>query len=208
MLPTSATYKHFELVNAIWNTNSTLFRLPDEYGYVTADCRVFWSITQSIVHSVLPLTCRREFAFVFRSSGTIPHMVDWFERLFGIPEGTYSDVKRQFVLEGAQLVCKCTGKKYGVGRFNHATVAQLRHQQQAIVPSDAPQSELNDANVLHTTASGRGDTYEVAFGDVAALHAEIENRHATFQVRACKTLHIVFIICRFLVVPFLCHFST
>lgn len=110
--------------------------------------------------------------------------VDWFERLFGVLEGSYDDVKAQFTLHGTQLVCKPSGKAFGIGRFTHTTVEQLRRSTRA---DTSPQNQIDDAtdaSVARTVASVQEDRYEAVFGDVVALHSEEANRHATFQV--CK----------------------
>lgn len=109
--------------------------------------------------------------------------VDWYERLFGVQEGTYDEVKSHFKLDGARLICTCSGKSFGVGAFHHSTVEQLR---QAEPSNSGAHSQANAATDSYGSDHGaelRGNSYEVVFGDVADLHSEKANRHATFQVR-------------------------
>ena len=65
---------------------------------------------------------------------------DWFERLFGLPEGTYEDVKTHFKLDGTELVCTSSGKSFGAGTFTHCTIQQLLNGAQAPAAPSASQT--------------------------------------------------------------------
>lgn len=108
------------------------------------------------------------------SSATQPPR-DWFEALFGFTESTGSarnlaKTKERLAIEpGPQgtLVLRSleNGASYGAGRFACPSLGELR-----ALGSDAMQKHRGRLTLRNE------------LGDVAAKHALVENRHATFQV--------------------------
>ena len=92
------------------------------------------------------------------------HHMDWFETLFGFPEGPYHWTQRQFIFRNGTLISRPNGRRLAVGQFSTPSLSDLRR---LVRPK-------NRRNTLR---------HEV-IGDILPLHAAPENAHATFQV-AC-----------------------
>lgn len=88
----------------------------------------------------------------------------WFEALFGFPEGPYEETQRRFRVDGEHLVARAEEgeRRFAVGHFSTPTLADLREA------TPAPSGKLR---VRHEVV-----------GDVLETHALPENEGALFQV--------------------------
>lgn len=89
----------------------------------------------------------------------------WFESLFGFPEGSYGEAQRRFRVDGEHLVSLADDgeRRFAIGRFDTPTLASLRE----------------------ATAAPGGGTLAVhheVVGDVLETHALPENEGALLQV--------------------------
>ncbi len=94
--------------------------------------------------------------------------MDWFERLTGYTETTgllgYEQTRQRLQVDGQTLSSQVNGRRYGIGRLELGSLADLRQR----------------ASTGATVAGPR--QLRVVQGDVRALHAKPEYRGALFQV--------------------------
>jgi protein-tyrosine phosphatase len=95
---------------------------------------------------------------------TAHRLTDWFEKLTGFREVTYSATRSKLKVEGQKLRSLINGKCYGIGELELVPLQTLRERVKS------------DANV-----SGRLKT-RVVTGDVRQMHLSPENNGAVFQV--------------------------
>jgi hypothetical protein len=88
----------------------------------------------------------------------------WFDKLFGFPEGSYSETKAQFVVEENRLRSLANGASYSIGEFSRPSLAELRARGRTLA------------------ARGKLRCTHVPIGDVLNLHALPDNQGALFQV--------------------------
>ncbi|CAK9034946.1 unnamed protein product [Durusdinium trenchii] len=53
---------------------------------------------------------------------------EWFEEVFGVPEGKYREMRDDFEAAAGLLICKSTGKMFQAGTLRTPTLAELRSQ--------------------------------------------------------------------------------
>ena len=87
---------------------------------------------------------------------------NWFERLTGFVESDYKSTRGRLRVEGDELVSAINGKRYGIGRLETPTLAELRAK--VAIPTH-----------------GR-TTVTCTVGDVGAMHNDPEFEGALFQV--------------------------
>ncbi len=90
--------------------------------------------------------------------------MDWFQHLTGFPETEYAQTRSRLAVEGAHLVCLPTGRRYGIGELELASLADLRER---VARSPALPGRLQ---------------VRVLQGDVRRLHQQPEFANALFQV--------------------------
>ena len=89
--------------------------------------------------------------------------MDWFERLFGFPEGSYAQTQAAFSITDGRLHARGAKRDFSVGMLTLPSLAELRAE----------------ASGLRGTGRPR---LSIAEGDVRAMHVAPENRDALFQV--------------------------
>lgn len=89
--------------------------------------------------------------------------MDWFTRVTGFAEGPYSETQARLCVSGDRLHIPETGRNWGIGRLEIASLAVLRSRVQDVQGQGS--LKLSIQNV-----------------DVGELHARHENRDALFQV--------------------------
>lgn len=91
-------------------------------------------------------------------------MMDWFQRLTGFAEADYATTRERLEVNDGVLRSKVNGRSYGIGRFELASLGELRER----------------------VAAGRGAAgtprVRLEQGDVRAMHALPEFEGAVFQV--------------------------
>jgi len=99
---------------------------------------------------------------------------DWFEGLFGFREGSYEETQRLLRAEPISdapdanwTIRGETGSHYQAGRFTTPNLGELQEQALRCGGMEAMRGKLRVRHVR---------------GDVASMHCDPENRHATFQV--------------------------
>jgi len=99
---------------------------------------------------------------------------DWFESLFGFPEASYEQTKHLLRAEPVSdapdanwTIRGETGSSYQAGRFTTPSLGELEEQALRCGGMEALRGKLRVRHV---------------HGDVAGMHCDPENRHATFQV--------------------------
>jgi hypothetical protein len=90
--------------------------------------------------------------------------MDWFERLTGFREQAYSSTRSQLRVEGKELCSLVNGKRYGIGKLELVSAAELR-------------ARAAKAGGLPGRLS-----VSIVQGDVGKLHQAGENAGALFQV--------------------------
>ena len=94
--------------------------------------------------------------------------MDWFERLTGFTESTYTATRAQLEVHGTTLRSKANGRSYGIGAFEMASLADLRAQVAA-----------------GTDAKGK-TRISIVQGDVLKMHQAQEYAGALFQVASTR----------------------
>ena len=98
----------------------------------------------------------------------------WFYNLFGfaeqIKEPLYDGTKAAFKVDGPVITCSETKRSFLCGRFVRETLGEQRAR------------VLGNQKLQATLGKKRGLTLNVVTGDVSKLHAQMENKNATFQV--------------------------
>lgn len=89
--------------------------------------------------------------------------MDWFERLTGFPEATYSDIQARLAVVDGRLLCP-GGREFGVGSFAMPSLAELRGE------------------VAGLPTKRGGIRVAVLEGDVRRLHQMPDFAGALFQV--------------------------
>ncbi len=93
----------------------------------------------------------------------IPADSDWFERLFGFPEESRDEVRRQLVVEGTALHSRAKGASYGIGTLETPSLRQLRDRAKGA--SAGPirvRNVVGEAGALHGDAAHAGALFQVA----------------------------------------------
>ena len=89
----------------------------------------------------------------------------WFQQITGFPEADYDTTQSLLHVEGEQLVSRHSPRRWGIGRFETPTLAQLRQRvAEQANPASGP---------LRFTA---------ITADARALHCDPANAQALFQV--------------------------
>jgi len=90
--------------------------------------------------------------------------VDWFDRLFGFPEGPYAETQSRLTVEGSRLRSRINGGTFGIGQLEVVSLHELRAR-------------------MRSEAGGRGRLrVQITQGDVRELHRALEFAGAVFQV--------------------------
>ncbi|KAB0678457.1 hypothetical protein [Aureimonas leprariae] len=89
--------------------------------------------------------------------------MDWFERLTGFRETSYAETQSRLSVVDGRLQCRGADRRFAVGELTLPSLAELRTQ------------------AAGTKRSGRS-RLSIAEGDVRAMHRQLENRGALFQV--------------------------
>ena len=90
--------------------------------------------------------------------------MDWFERITGFRESSYSDTRAKLTVEGQMLRSLVNGRSYCAGELKLVSLADLR---QRLAGQAKPTGRLQ---------------YSVVVGDVRRLHLQPEYEGALFQV--------------------------
>jgi len=90
--------------------------------------------------------------------------MDWFKRITGFTESTYTATRAQLQVHGATLRSKANGRSYGIGAFEMASLADLR------------------ARVAEGTGAKGTARISIVQGDVREMHQATEYAGALFQV--------------------------
>lgn len=53
---------------------------------------------------------------------------EWFEEVFGVPEGKYKEMRDDFEAAAGLLICKSTGKMFQAGTLRTPTLSELKTQ--------------------------------------------------------------------------------
>ncbi|MDP3137489.1 MAG: hypothetical protein Q8N17_14300, partial [Burkholderiaceae bacterium] len=89
----------------------------------------------------------------------------WFQHITGFPEADYDTTQSLLHVEGAQLVSRHSPRRWGIGRFDTPTLAQLRQR------------------VAEQANPGSGPLrFSAITADARALHCDPANAQALFQV--------------------------
>ena len=91
-------------------------------------------------------------------------MSDWFEKLLGFSERTPDEVRAKLQLDGTRVLSKINSESYECGRLEVVSLQELRERVAAAVQSDG---KLQVAELV---------------GDARALHMDVANAGALFQV--------------------------
>ena len=90
--------------------------------------------------------------------------MDWFERLTGFPEPSYSETRRHIEIQGSRLRSRINGKTYGIGELELVCLQAVRQR-------------------VHAAGGLPGQVrVKVVSGDVRRLHQMPEYAGALFQV--------------------------
>lgn len=92
-------------------------------------------------------------------------MTDWFERITGFKETSYETTRARLAVEDGQLVSDAHDRRYGVGRLELPSLADLRAQASALPPSAARttlRSVIGDVRALHRDPAHGGAMFQVA----------------------------------------------
>ncbi|EED30521.1 conserved hypothetical protein [gamma proteobacterium NOR5-3] len=89
--------------------------------------------------------------------------MDWFETLFGFPEGDWEWTQRQFYVDNQTLVSKANDRRFLIGKFSTPTLATLR----SAARSSASKSVLehivvDDILDVQADPNNAGDMFQVA----------------------------------------------
>ena len=90
--------------------------------------------------------------------------MDWFERLTGFREANFEETRSRLRIEGDHLLSLANGRKFGIGRLELPSLAELRDR---ATPSRGKRDRLR---------------VEVIEGDVRKLHQDPRYAGALFQV--------------------------
>jgi len=119
----------------------------------------------------------QRFSFPPASSRSCKEDCDWFEGLFGFQEGSYEETRRLLRAEPISdapdanwTIRGETGSHYQVGRFTTPSLGELQEQALRALRCGGMEAMRGKLRVRHVR------------GDVAGMHCDPENRHATFQV--------------------------
>ena len=98
--------------------------------------------------------------------------LNWFSRLFGFNEAakTYEETQQLLVVDGATITSKKNNKSYKIGHFATETLGEQRAR------------VMKKEKVPQIVGKTNGLVLKVEIADVAKLHKDPSNRHATFQV--------------------------
>lgn len=91
-------------------------------------------------------------------------MIDWFERITGFKEADYHTTRARLAVESGKLVSDAHHRRYAVGRFELASLEDLRARASALSQRSAR------------------TTLRAVIGDVRALHRDPVHADALFQV--------------------------
>eukprot|EP00053_Salpingoeca_punica_P006185 m.59350 g.59350 ORF g.59350 m.59350 type:complete len:383 (-) comp13571_c0_seq1:217-1365(-) len=95
-------------------------------------------------------------------------MKSWFKALFGVDEGPYREVQKNFSVSGTQL--HCGSRKWEMGTFTTPSVKELREEALKHAKEAADKLAGQQWRVEH-----------IATSDIMKLHGQPENSHAVFQ---------------------------
>jgi hypothetical protein len=90
--------------------------------------------------------------------------MDWFERITGFTETSYSETRSRLAVEGEMLRSRVTGRRFAVGRLDVVSLQTLR---EAVASGDNSRGQLTVRNMS---------------GDVRRMHQSPEFGGALFQV--------------------------
>lgn len=91
-------------------------------------------------------------------------MTDWFEALVGFEEDDYQATRDKLEVLGNRLRSKVNGRSYGIGELETPSLAELR------------------ARIGDIRLSAERLAVSLVIADVGALHRDVRNAHALFQV--------------------------
>lgn len=89
---------------------------------------------------------------------------DWFSRLTGFKEDSYTSTRARLEVSGTTLRSKVNGRGYNIGHFKMARLAELR------------------SKLAHTPGPEEPSRVSIVSGDVRAMHLQPEYADAVFQV--------------------------
>jgi hypothetical protein len=110
----------------------------------------------------------------FTSGQYLERRKDWFSSLFGFVETDYATAKAKLVLgqdeQGRKIIMsQDSNKSYLAGEFRTPKLSELRSE------------VLSNQDVKNMAHADSVLTLDFVYGDVSALHANEQYRHATFQ---------------------------
>ncbi len=106
--------------------------------------------------------------------------MDWFERITGFAEQGHADTQAALRVDGGHLVNRVSGRRFGMGRLQVVSLAELR-QQVGALPIATTSTSTAASTSSSPTASVQAPV-AVVRGDVRDLHLEPAYAGALFQV--------------------------
>lgn len=89
---------------------------------------------------------------------------DWFSRLTGFKEDTYTATRERMEVQGSTLLSHANGRRFGIGEFTMPSTAELRER------------------VAQVTGDSSASRVSIVVGDVRKMHQQPEYAGALFQV--------------------------
>jgi hypothetical protein len=91
--------------------------------------------------------------------------MDWFEQLFGFPEGDAALNRRNLSVEGTLLVSRVNGARFELGAFDTPSLASLREaaaRLRDLGPTTVTHEAVDDALTLHAAPENAGAMFQAA----------------------------------------------
>ena len=92
-------------------------------------------------------------------------MTDWFHRLTGFAEADHATTRAKLAVEGAELVSRVNGRRYGIGTLELPSLGELRERVAAVSrPAGPPRLAIvtGDVRAMHRNPTHAGATFQVA----------------------------------------------
>lgn len=78
--------------------------------------------------------------------------LNWFEQLTGFKESSFEETQSLLHFEGDTVFCPSSGKRYELGRFEMASLADLRQRVQNLGPASTQSGVSTQISVVHADA--------------------------------------------------------
>ena len=92
-------------------------------------------------------------------------MTDWFHRLTGFAEADHATTRAKLAVEGAELVSRVNGRRYGISTLKLPSLGELRERVAAVSrPASPPRLAIvtGDVRAMHRNPTHAGATFQVA----------------------------------------------